>query len=125
MATVFENYHHGGSLASNHPTAINIYGRVTGAADVNADGYTIQSGRWIKSVTKASEGVMRVTLDRNVTGYVTAWATSSVATMVPCGCTAQSLTAAGGSTFDFTFKVSNSAADPDAAVIGFCITVEA
>ena len=125
MATNLNNIHHGAFGYLNQFDGELICARITGAADVNANGYTINDGQWLYSAVKPSEGVLRLKFDRNFTGYVYGFNQCSLLTHVCHGCTAQSLTAAGGSTFDFTFSASGSVSDPDSGVIGIWLVAKA
>lgn len=125
MATNINNFHHGALPYFNIKDGAVVCATITGAADVNANGYTVTDGQWLKAVTKVSEGIMRVQLDRTMTGYLYGFSQCNLATTICAGCTAQSLTASGGSTFDFTFYVSGSVTDPDSSVIGIQLILRA
>jgi len=89
--------------------------KVTGAADVNANGYTVdRGGGYVATVARGGEGVMNVTLRDPWPALLMCAVTISKADTVP-SLSAESV--AASKTFSVTFTTAGSAADPDSAVI--------
>ena len=118
MAINLENL--GASVSTNAAGGVVVGVRFTGAADVDADGFTVNAGNWITSVTKTSEGVATVKFDRNFSDYVSVQANLSVGTPKQSYVASVDLTASGGTEVVIntaTIGTTPALSDADAATI--------
>jgi hypothetical protein len=109
------NFPSGPVRASDELVMISL--RATGAADVQANGYTLNDGaQYVASVARTAEGIARITLRDTYHRFLGASVVPSIA-RIPA-ISAQAPQAAGGATVDITFfNDAGAASDPDSAVL--------
>jgi len=102
---------------TNEVNVVRLYAKVTGAADVQADGYTVNSGSgYISTVTRTAEGEFKCNLADSYAaflgGNVLIGKDDSVARF-----TAEDVDSATAPYVQFEVFSAGSAADPDSAVM--------
>lgn len=115
---------------SNRMQVVMVHGTITGAADVEASGYTV-TGPWTTSATRTAEGLVTVKLNRKFNSILQVIPTIQSSTLgdqlnVYHRTAVTSATASGGATFGLQFVAAddNADTDPDSTTIEFTVIVK-
>ncbi len=117
------NFPNGGRIFSNRPEPCSVDFKVTAAADVAADGYTVNDsgGGLVIACTRTAEGDMKIALADTLAGFR---GLRMISTRANSALTMDNITdiaTASGPHIDVTFIATATDTDPDAAVMHFIL----
>ncbi len=117
------NARNGGRIFANHPEPWEVSFKVTAAADVAANGYTVNDsgGGLISACTRTAEGDMKIALAEPLAGFR---GLSMIASRADSKLTMDNITSIGTASdphIDVTFTEGGADTDPDSSVMYFTL----